>query len=201
MTTQLENTIREWKKNSEGWWETDRLLEMAQMILDYKPEVCVEVGTFGGRGFITQGLALKELGKGQVFGIDPWYVNAALEGENPANQNWWKNNVDLNLIHQYCMNAVWKFGLEGICIPIRARSEHVFQLFHNIDTLTIDGNHSELSSTRDVMNYLPLVYTGGLVIMDDCDWPSTKKAQSLVEACCKEIKNGENGHYRVFIKE
>ena len=67
-----------------------------------------------------------------------------------------------------------------------------------IEMLTIDGNHSELASCRDVRLYLPMVVSGGIVIADDTDWPTTQKAVEMLKAECDTI--GGDGHYTIFQK-
>lgn len=200
MTPDLEKQIRDWVKSSEGWTTEDRALEMAQLILDNKPDVVVEIGVFGGRSFIPQALALKENGRGHIYGIDPWTVECAIEGENEANVNWWRKNMDINVIHQYCVNAVWKYGVQERAIIIRAASQYCPQLFPKIDTLLIDGCHSEVASTRDAEHYLPRVKKGGFVWADDCDWATTKRMQTMIEEKCDVLKVGDNGHYKLYKK-
>jgi predicted O-methyltransferase YrrM len=199
MTPHLESQIREWVGHSEGWMVPERAIEMAQLILDAKPRVAVEIGVFGGRSLVAQGIALKELGVGQIYGIDPWKTEAALEGENEANKNWWSRNIDIGQIHQWCMNGVWKYGLDEQVVVLRARSQFCVSLFAGgIDHLFIDGNHSEIASTRDVNLYLPLLQKHGILVFDDANWPSTQKALEHVGVLCDLVKDG--GEYRIYRK-
>lgn len=184
---------------TEGWMTPERGVELAELILEHKPETVVEIGVFGGRSLICQALALKELGRGKIYGIDPWKVEAALEGEGEANREWWSRNCDLHQIHKGAMETIWRLGLEEYAIIIRAKSQHCAMLFAGgIDLLGIDGNHSEIASTRDVKLYLPQVQEGGLVAFDDADWPTTQAALKLLDAQCDIIKDA--GHYRIYRK-
>lgn len=200
MRPELASTIREWHRTSEGWMEFERMMEMAQLILDTGPSVVCELGVFGGRSFITQALALKENGHGKIYGVDPWKLEKAIEGENDANVNWWKNNVDLNVIHQYCVNALWKYELDKHATIIRSASQDCYELFKKIDILNVDGNHSEVASCRDVTLYLPMVKPGGYVWFDDCDWATTKAAQNWLEDACEIVKVSPDGHYKLYRK-
>src|SRR5690348_13441140 len=101
----------------EGWTTPERGIEMAELIVEMKPKVVVEIGVFGGRSLIAQALAIRDnerrgYGKGMIYGIDPWKVDYALEGENVENQKWWKENVDLHGIHKGCMDAIWRLELD-----------------------------------------------------------------------------------------
>ena len=57
-----------------------------------------------------------------------------------------------------------------------------------LDMLHIDGCHSEWSSTTDVCLWLPMVRQGGLICMDDVNWPSTQTAVRFVEKWCDKIE-------------
>lgn len=183
MTPLLEHTIREFVGSAQGWTTPERCVEMADLILNNDVNLAVEIGVFGGRTFISQALAMKEKGKGRIYGIDPWKVEPALEGENAANQGWWKM-VDFHDVYKRCIEAVWRYGLDEHAITIRACGQHCPQLFDHIDILNVDANHSEVASCRDVQLYVPKVRKGGYVWMDDCDWPSTQRAQEIIKQWC-----------------
>lgn len=200
MTPETEASIREFCATAEGQWApVERLLETAESIIQSKPQVVVEIGVFAGRSMIPQALALKENGLGRIYGIDPWRLESAIEGENEANRDWWSKNVDLHQMHRLTVEAIWKYGLDERAIIIRAASQDAVTLFadDSIDLLTIDGCHSEVASCRDVRLYLPLVKFGGTIIFDDSDWQSTAKALSMLDAC-ELMKDG--GNYRVYRK-
>lgn len=183
----------------QGWVSAERGIEMAELIIKHRPLICVELGVFGGRSLIAQALALKQNGIGQIYGIDPWKTEAALEGESKPNQEWWSKNVDLHEIHRGTMEAIWRLGLDEWAVVIRAKSQDAADLFvTGIDYLFIDGNHSEIASVRDVNTYLPKVTSEGIIIFDDADWPSTQKALQLLNAECDLIKDSVT--YRIYQK-
>lgn len=194
---------------SEGWLTPERGIEMAELILEVKPKVVVEIGVFGARSLVAQALALKQNGFGKIYGIDPWKLEPAIEGENDANKQWWTKNVNLHEIHKGAMNLIWSHELDEYAVIIRAPSHFCSLLFSgddmiavrkDIDVLNIDGNHSEIASCRDVELYLPCVKSGGYVWVDDCDWDSTKKAQGLIEAQCDTVRVSPDGHYKLYRK-
>ena len=95
------------------------------------------------------------------------------------------------------MEAIWRYGLDEWATIIRARSEHVPMLFMGgIDSLVIDGNHSELSSCRDVRLYCPMLNIGASLWFDDADWQETKKAQTMIAEYCDLVKS--DGHYSLY---
>ncbi len=194
----LRETITREVNGLDGWTTPERAVEMAELIVEHRPTICVEIGVFGGRSLIPTALALRHNNQGTVYGIDPWKTEAALEAENEANQSWWKNNVNLEEIHSKTMKAIWRLGLDQWAVVIRARSEHCPRLFGMVDWLFLDGNHSEVASSRDVRLYLPMVVSGGIVIADDTDWTTTRKAVGMIEDECDRI--GGDGHYTIYKK-
>lgn len=194
---------------SEGWLTPERGIEMAELILETRPNTVVEIGVFGARSLVAQALALKENRYGKIYGIDPWKLEPAIEGENDANREWWTKNVNLNNIHNGAMGLIWQHQLDEYAVVIRAPSQYCAVIFsgdsrvvfkREIEILNIDGCHSEVASCRDVEIYLPLVASGGWIWMDDCDWPTTKRAQSLIERECSTERVSPDGHYKLYRK-
>lgn len=185
----------------EGWVTPEQGINMAELIISEKPDVIVEIGVFGGRSLIAQALALRENNKGRIYGIDPWKVDAALEGENQDNQKWWRG-VDMHAIHRGCVEAIWRLNLDKYVRIIRSSSQECYVMFKGgemrPDILFIDGNHSEIASCRDVQIYMNLVRPGGWIWMDDCNWPSTAAAQKMVLRDCAIRK--DYGSYKLFQK-
>lgn len=167
-----------------GWCTREKSDALVDLVLTAHPRTCVEIGVFGGRSLIALGMALRALDEGgMAYGIDPWRLEAALEGDvGPENRDWW-TGVNLDEIHRSCIAAVWATHLEPWVTVIRAASQHVAHLFvTGIDVLHVDGCHSEASSLRDVSTYVPLVRDGGYVLFDDSDWATTQKAVRLLDA-------------------
>lgn len=192
MEPALEARIREVIEPLEGWCWPEKALAMAELILDTKPQTVVEIGVFGGRSLIPQALALKELGSGIVYGIDPWRRDDTLEGTlSMADLEWW-GKLDLEAIHAGCMKAIWESGVSDHCVIIRSASQHCPQLFGGgIQILHIDGVHSEEVASRDMRLYVPQVPSGGHIWLDDANWDGVTKASKLLDASCDCIEELE----------
>lgn len=206
----LTKAIHEYIPILEGWCLPERACELADMVMEIKPKTVVSLGVFGARVEIAIGFALRQNANGgMVYGIDPWQKEAAIEGESAENRKWWDENIDLDAIHAGAMRAIWLHRLEPWVTIIRARSEHVYQLFNDIGLLYLDANHTEEASCRDVANYVPRVMSGGYVIADDADWAipgvngeiinTTKKALEMIEKDCEFVRQSDN--MRVYRKK
>ncbi len=201
--------ITEFSATAEGWCKVERAMEMAELVIQEKPTTVVEIGVFAGGSLVPQALGLKEVGGGHIYGIDPWSREAALEqifvasdttpaADEAVARAWWAE-VDLEKMHQLAMQGIWRYCLEPFAVIIRAASQDCSELFHEIDILYIDGNHSEVASCRDVTLYLPKLRKGGCLWFDDAHWQSTQRAIQMIEEACKLERDHEA--YRLYRKE
>jgi predicted O-methyltransferase YrrM len=182
----------------DGWTTPERACEMAECILETKARVCVDIGVFAGRSTIAMGFAARQLVDSVVYGIDSWKIDTAVEGDNvEENAKWWKEKANLEQMHWHAMRAIWSHNLDQWVIIIRSPSQYVSHIFDTIDFLNIDGCHTEIASCRDVELYLPKVRSGAYVCFDDTDWPSTQKAQRMIEKYCDIVNDtGKAKTYR-----
>jgi hypothetical protein len=179
--TKAQDRIDQVVNTLEGWSSTKQCQTLYNLVIQSKAKVSIDCGVFGGRSLFAMALAHKTLNQGKCFGIDPWSVEACLEGENPdGNDEWWANNVDFKMIFTGVLEMLIKEDLTEYSNILRFKSEEVCHLFNRIDVIFIDGNHSEELSCRDVANFAPLVVSGGFIMFDDIKWKETAKAQDLI---------------------
>ena len=198
----IEDAINHYLPSQEGWTTPERGREMAERILETKAKVIVDIGVFAGRSTIAMGFAARELVTSHVYGIDPWKIEAQIEGDTVSeNARWWKESSNLEYAHKQTMIVIWAHRLDQWVTIIRNASQYVHQLFTEIDFLNIDGSHTEVCSCRDVNLYVPKLRSGHYLMFDDCDWGSTQAALKLVDEQCDLVKtmSGDN-EARVYRK-
>ena len=187
----------------EGWCSKEKALNFIDLVLQTKPDVCVEIGIFGGASVFPVAATLQYLGKGVIVGIDPWDKIECIKYFDPIEDRehleWW-GKVNLQRIKETYFNLIAKHGFEEICVTLPTTSEKAATEIGIIDILYIDGNHSEITSTQDVMLYLPKVRKGGYIWMDDALWPTTQHAIDLVLEACDVIKLIDDGNCILFRK-
>jgi hypothetical protein len=187
----------------EGWGTTEKALNFIDLVLEVKPDVCVEIGVFGGRSLYPVASALKFLNHGIVYGIDPWDKFECIRYYDPvedsANLIWW-GKLNLNYIYSSYAAMLRKYELEKYCVTLRMTSESAASEIEQIDILHIDGNHSEQASLRDVSLYLPKVRTGGYIWMNDSSWPERQEAVDLLLRSCDAVKLIDGGNCILFKK-
>jgi predicted O-methyltransferase YrrM len=184
-------------RHADGWCWTAKALTLCSYVEREQPKISLELGIFGGRLMLPLALQIQDNHNGGViYGLDPWTHRAALEGEHDkADSDWW-SKVDFHRVIARFMGAIDNLGLVDIAIPIRGSSQAVHGIFpkESIDFLSIDGNHSELASMRDIALYYPRVRSGGLICLDDIHWTSNKAAVDRLDILCETVQDIDGGH-------
>lgn len=187
----------------EGWCSQSKANHFIDLILEVKPEVCVEIGVFGGSSIFPVASALKTLGKGVVFGIDPWDKIECIKYFDPVEDaehlKWW-GELNINYIYHAYTNMLRKHKLEDFVKTIRATSEDAASLIETIDILYIDGNPSDECSVKDVQLYLPKVRSNGYVWLNDTLGENRQNAIELLADECDVIRLIDNGNCILFRK-
>lgn len=196
----------------DGWCSYNKALHLAQIIIDHRPEVIVEVGVFGGRSAIAMAMACQHAYTGKVHAIDPWTKAAALEGgTNPENDAWWAA-LDIDKIYRTFMSNVRTLGVEDWIEVQRMHDVDALPMFQDgsINLWHLDSNHSEAVSVRSVRDWVPKLANGGFAIFDDVGWPTQQRALELMrtefgltdlgEVDMHDENGNVSGRYAVFRK-
>lgn len=187
----------------EGWCTKEKALNFIDLVLDVKPQVCVEIGVFGGASIYPVAAALKFLDHGVVYGIDPWDKAEVLRQFDPvtdlANIVWWQK-LNFTAIHNSYKKSIKKYELDNFCITLKMTSKQAAEEIDTIDILYIDGGHSEEAFVSDVSLYLPKVVSGGYIWMNDTLWEQSQLAIELLLEQCEVVKLIDNGNCILFKK-
>lgn len=191
----LNNKIENYLPLIQGWCSADKAKKFAEIIVATKPDLCVEIGVFGGSSLIPQALALKQNNKGIIIGIDPWKTEDALEEMIHEDHREWWAKLNIEDVFKHATENLTKFKVANFCKLIRDKAENVVNQFadESIDVLHIDGNHSEVLSYKDATLYLPKVKIGGYIFFDDIWWTevgnhvTTRKAIGHLLNYCERI--------------
>lgn len=186
-----------------GWCSLEKAAAMMDLIYEVRPEICVEIGVFGGSSIYPTASALKFLQHGKVYAIDPWKTSPCLEGYAPENANYqWWGQVNLEQIYLGFIEMLRKFQILSYCEVFRMRSDESLDLFvdNSIDILHIDGNHTEDVAISDAQMYLPKVKKGGYIWFDDINWATTGPAVAFLSLYCTRDEQRSTKEYCLFIK-
>lgn len=189
----------------EGWCSQAKAQLLVDLVLEHKPALACEIGVWGGASLIPIALALEQLGKGKVFGIDPWTPADAIEGMlEQANVDWWKG-VSYEQPFRSCLAHIHGLGLTGYVEILRARSEDVVGKFADasLGLIHFDGNHSKGVSLRNVTAYWPKLAPGAIAVLDDVNWTeANEKTQAesvdFILAAADKIAECDDGNCHVY---
>lgn len=187
-----------------GWCTEEKAMHFIDLVLETRPQLCVELGIFAGRSLYPVAKALELIGEGMVIGIDPWSREEAIRYCDPKkdqkNIAWWKS-LDIDSFFYHCSLLVRSFGLEDYVDIVQGSSEEASAWIDGpIDILHIDGNHSEIGSLLDVELYLPKVRSGGYIWFNDALWAQRKKACDMLCEQCDVVKSIDGANCFLFKK-
>lgn len=201
---QYKDQVLLYQDNIPGWCCQGKAERMMDLVYEVKPEICVEIGVFGGSSIYPTASALKFLNQGTIYAIDSWSKLDCLEGyaSDDTNYLWW-NSINLENIYLDFMNMLDRFELSPYCMVMRTTGLKALDQFadESIDILHIDGNHTEDVALTDAQIYLPKVKKGGYIWFDDVNWLTTHKALEFLSLHCVKDEMYSTDEYYLFIKK
>lgn len=180
-----------------GWCTPEKGIELADLILEYKPKNALEIGIFGGRSLFAMAMAMQQLGR-VATGIDPWVKAATLVGQDDINARWW-SEIDIEAVYRQFVHNVHELSLLDACQWIRGDSQNVVNLIadESIEFFHLDSNHSEFVSCRDVDAWTPKLAKKAIWVMDDTDWHTQSAAIGMIQDAGFALKN-DREKYMIF---
>lgn len=186
-----------------GWCTVEKATQLYNIVLEHENPLCVELGVFAGRSFLSIAMAARAK-NGTAVGIDAWSKEACEQGVNDiANTEWW-NSIDYDFFYNYTDKVISDAGLSSTTSLIRSKSSDAASQFapKSISVLHQDSNHSEEVTVEEVNMWFDKVKVGGHWIFDDTDWPTTQTAQKiLLEKGYELIFAEKDGKHKVFVRK
>ena len=194
---ELKQHVRDTLPQLEGWCSEEKAEKLIDLVLETKPEICVEIGVFGGRSLFPVAAALKHLGNGLIIGIDPWSEEECLKHFDPIKDaphiQWW-SKINIDLIYRSYLSMLSAEQLANHVITLKVTAERAATLLAPIDILHIDTNHGEISSTKNIELFLPKVRSGGYIWINDSLAYSMQPTIDYLLERCEFIEVIDNGN-------
>lgn len=182
-----DDPLLEASRKLDGWCSAEKADLLFRLVKESRPETCVEIGIFGGRSIVPIAAALLQNGSGRVFGIETWSPIVATEYvTSEQNDDWWRK-VDFPAIKARFIGFLCEHHLTTVIRIVEAPASRAASIFDRIDFLHIDGAHSMMNAAEDVVLYSKLVPSGGIVVFDDVNWPSTQPAVTILSSVCEKL--------------
>lgn len=164
------------------WCGAGRAVDLAQLVIELEPSCVVELGVWMGGSAIPMAIALRHLGHGQLVAVDAWSAEASAAGQEGDHAAWWRSLGDDG--HRRARRAFLdrlekhRIGPDRCVVAWRRSGEA--DVPASIDLLHHDANHGP-QIVRDVERWVPAVRVGGILIINDLDWPGghARRARDL----------------------
>ena len=159
-----------------NWKYTDIVTFLYASSKLLKPETYLEIGVRKGRSLA---MVAKNCPDCQLFCFDLWQENYA-GIENPG--------------EEFVREELNKVGFKGNAHFINGDSHKTLKSFFEtnrdiyFDMITVDGDHSYFGAARDLIDVLPKLKIGGILIFDDISNP---RHLYLLEVWNKYVKSNE----------
>lgn len=157
------------KSERYGWCTVDRAQALASAVYTLRPSLSIIIGIWSGRDMLSMALAHKYIGKGKVIGIDPWFAKVSVQGQSGDHAKFWSNQVSHEEAYKEFMKNRNSLGLIDHAEAFRMPSNEFTPIDAGI--IVIDGNHGPQAAI-DAERYAPKVLMGGILYLDDLEWPN-----------------------------
>lgn len=179
----------------DGWCTVERAQMLAASVLTLRPNLTIVLGVWGGRDTFAMALAHKQLGHGKVIAVDPWHSGASVQGQVGEHKAFWSNQESHDEVYKKFMANRESLGLTDFVQVERMQSDY----FDPVDAgiIIIDGNHGPQAAT-DARRYAPKVIMGGLLYLDDLEWPNGGVGDAekfALSAGFKKLGNQDGGRF------
>ncbi|HEY1258814.1 MAG TPA: class I SAM-dependent methyltransferase [Stellaceae bacterium] len=175
-----------------GWCPEEKARWMVDRILDGGYKTAAEIGVFAGRSVFPIAFAIAANKGTAVYAVDAWENEAATSSPTEYQNDVWWDNVDLVGVKNSFLREIISQNLTGVIKIFELPSNSAYLAIKNkigrsIDFLHIDGAHSETQANFDVTHWSELVTPGGMIVLDDIDWPGVRDAAVFLSDKCEKI--------------
>lgn len=165
-------------------------LIVANLVKERKFQTLLEVGVYRGRFFLPQAAFLKSLSVGKIFGVDPYSAVEAKQkdikhfpSEILSRFDSFLRETDWDEMFLDVNSQITALNADAHAELIRTTSRNAAKSFevHSLDLIHIDGNHDSRAVSLDLKAWTPKLKRGGILVMDDCSWPSIRPIAQRLE--------------------
>lgn len=162
----------------QGWGEENPIFQ--HLLVLYRPQTIIEVGTWKGRSAITMALLMRNLGiQGEVVCVDT-FLGSVEQWTDPQCYEMLKHKHGYPTLYYQFLANVCHVGMQEYITPFPTSSDSAVQYLKlkNIvaDLVYVDAGHSYKEALNDMEQYWPLVRSGGVLLGDDFVAPEVQRA-------------------------
>ena len=171
--------------NPHGWYSKENAATIKMLLNRAHPTTVVELGSWLGKSTVHIAQNLPEGAK--VYAVDHWL--GSTEHHSPNRKDVQKF---LPSLYEQFLSNVIHFNLTKKIIPSRmTTNEAAVKMRENAivaDMVYVDASHDEASVYQDLVNWFPLIKSGGILCGDDWNWGEGFPVRKAVIRYAKEQK-------------
>lgn len=166
---------------------------LADLIVDRRMNLAVEIGVYRGRSIVPQALAFKSLGAGRVIGIDPYRAASARQTDDHevplAILDDFVERTDRDGLYLETQGRLSRLGVGDFGELRRMTSHEAADSFadRSVDMLHIDGNHDLAAVLDDLTCCLPKLRHRAYLVMDDASWRAIRPALDALDESLQRV--------------
>ncbi len=189
---QCKNFVKKELSTIPGWCSSKKAEAMIDLIFETAPEICVEMGVFGGSSLFPTAYALKYLNHGVVYGIDAWNIAEASRyyPADSLHRDWWAKQ-NMNDHYRACIKMIKIYGVMSFCTLFRETFATALHKIPSIDILHIDATHTNEGDFIDAVPYIQKVKKMGYIWFDG--WSNSPDTYEYLKSRCHIKKVVDSG--------
>jgi predicted O-methyltransferase YrrM len=176
-------SIIEKNREIENWQYPDSIDTFKQLILEKRPKLIIELGSYLGWSAITMAKICKENNINcKILCIDTWLGSVEHWRKDKCNTlhkyNFFKDGTS-TMFDEFCRNVI-SHELQDYIISLPNTTDMMYKylIHHNIksDLIYVDASHEYDSVLNDLTSYFNLLNEDGYIFGDDVCWLDVNNA-------------------------
>lgn len=154
----------------------------SSLVTETKPKTIIEVGTWKGQSAINMANCCKQNGLSSIlYCVDTWLGALEFWTDATPDRNLMCKHGYPMVYYQFLSNVIHE-NVQDIIIPVPMPSHLASKWFSHksikADLIYIDGSHEYDDVVQDIIDYVPLLRSGGILFGDDFvdHWSGVKRA-------------------------
>lgn len=167
----------------ENWQYPDSINIFKQFILETRPNIIIELGSYLGWSSITMANICKENNiQCKILCVDTWLGSVEHWRKDQCNSlykyDFFKNGIS-KMFDSFCKNVI-SHDVQNYILPLPNTTDTIYKLlsYYNIkaDLIYVDASHEYDSVLKDLTSYYNILNYNGYIFGDDVCWPDVEKA-------------------------
>lgn len=204
----FQNSNIEINREIENWQYPDSISTFKQLILEKKPNLIIELGSYLGWSSITMAKICKENNINcKILCVDTWLGSIEHWRKDRCNTlhkyDFFENGIS-SMFDEFCKNVI-SHGVQDYIISLPNTTDMIYKYLTHFDIksdlIYVDASHEYDDVLKDLTLYYNLLNEGGYIFGDDVCWVDVNRAAiEFSKTIKKQIHYSPNKNLYYFKK-